>query len=39
MLRAIPELTVAFWCRANLLRKQELPVLMVIYLLIYLLIN
>ncbi len=39
MLTAIPELTGAFWCRANLPQKVELAELTVIYLSIYLLIN
>ena len=39
MLTAIPELTGAFWCRANLPQKVELAGLTVIYLSIYLLIN
>ena len=39
MLTAIPELTGAFWCRANLPQKVELAELAVIYLSIYLLIN
>ena len=39
MWTAIPELTGAFWCRANLPQKVELAGLTVIYLSIYLLIN
>ena len=39
MLTAIPELTGAFWCRANLPQKVELAELTVIYLSIYLLVN
>ena len=39
MLTAIPEITGAFWCRANLPQKVELAELTVIYLSIYLLIN
>ena len=39
MWTAIPELTGAFWCRANLPPKVELAELTVIYLSIYLLVN
>jgi hypothetical protein len=39
MWTAIPELTGAFWCRANLPQKVELAELTVIYLSIYLLVN